>query len=525
MRVLIADSLPDEAVKILTEHGLRVDAPAKLTTDELLGAIPEYEGVIVRSATKLTAPVLQAAAKLKVIARAGAGVDNIDLKAATRLGIIVLNTPGGNTISAAEHTMAMLLALARNIPQAHATLKGGVWDRNRFLGTELSGKVLGIIGLGRIGREVANRARAFEMKVVGFDPYIQPEKVRQIELCPNLEAVLARADFLTVHVPMTAQTKNLIGKREFGLVKPGVRVVNCARGGIMDEAALYEALESGRVAGAALDVFEKEPPGDLPLLRHERVIVTPHLGASTLEAQLSVAREAAELMADALTKGVIRNAVNMPAIDRQTLEEVLPMADLAEQLGAVAAAFCETAPREITITYSGDISKKDTRLLSANCLAGFLRPLLGSKVNEVNAALCAEERGISVAERREADAGPFSNLLELSVKSEGSEITISGTIHGKRDQRIVELDGFEVEFVPRGVILLVHADDKPGFIGSIGQVLGSHGVNIAFMTFGRKEAGGQALAALNLDTDVSPECLSEIGRMPLVRRVKLLRLA
>lgn len=524
MRVLIADPLPDDAIEILEERQLDVEVLGDSPPEVVAEKIGEFDGVIVRSRTKLTADILSRAERLKVIARAGAGVDNIDVNTATRLGILVLNTAGANTISAAEHTMAMMLALARNIPQAHISLRHGAWERKRFLGTELSGKTLGIIGLGRIGREVAHRARAFDMKILAYDPYVQKEKTDAVTLCKSLEELLPLVEFLTVHTPRTPQTEGMISFKEFELMKDGVRIVNCARGGIIDEKALYDALRKGKVAGAALDVFENEPPLSSPLLEDERVVVTPHLGASTLEAQLMVARESAELIADALLNGVVRNAVNMPALDRRTLEEVTPFAELAEALGRFLALRSSSALREISIAYSGEVAKKDTRLITARCLAGLLQPLLGEKVNMVNSQMYAEERGLSLAEHKHPDGGAFSSLVEVSLQTDERRLSVAGTVYGKRELRVVSVDGFSVELNPSGYVILVYAEDKPGLIGSVGGILGRYAVNIAFMTFGRKEEGGEALAGLNLDSQPPIDAIREIEGLDLVTATELIDL-
>jgi len=526
VKVLVSDTLPQEGLRVLEENDIELIYRPKLPPDELKTIIRDCDGLIVRSGTKVTADVIASAERLKAICRAGVGVDNIDVPAASKKGIIVMNTPGGNIASTAEHTIAMLLALSRNIPQANASLRGGEWDRKRFIGSQIAGKVLGVIGLGRVGCGVAKRAIGLEMRVVGYDPFIPKAKAEEIgvDLKQELDELLKISDYITVHTPLTDETRGLIGKREFELMKNGVRIINCARGGIIDEEALYEAIVSGKVAGAALDVFSEEPPKDRKLVEHERVIATPHLGASTEEAQMLVAIEAAEQMRDALFDRGIRNAVNLPALDMKQVEEIQPYISLGDKMGRLMMQLAGGRVKRLEIGYFGEIAAKDTSLVTRGVLAGLLAPILDEQVNIVNAPLLAEERKISINERKSDEAEDFVTLIEARIETDKGSRSVAGTVFGKGDARIVRIDGYSVEVLPEGYVLVLFDIDRPGLIGNIGRILGSHNINIARMTFGRKKAGGDAITALNVDSPVPAAVLKEIESIENVHSAHLVSL-
>lgn len=525
MKVFVADTFPDEGLEILRRAGLEVVYKTDLKGDALKKEIADCEGVIVRSATKLTADVIAAGSKLRAICRAGVGVDNVDLEAASKRGIIVMNTPAGNTIATAELTISLLLALSRKIPQANASLRAGAWDRKKFMGTQVAGKVLGIIGLGRIGCSVARRAVGLEMKVIGHDPFITKEKAAQhgVELRP-LEYVLRNADYITVHTPLTPETKGLISEREIAMMKDGVRLLNCARGGIIDETALYNAIKSGKVAGAALDVFVEEPPKDRRLLELDEVIATPHLGASTEEAQVQVSIEAAEQIADALLGRGVRNAVNLPTADPKELEILRPYTILAERMGSLVMQLIQSGIKGVEVGYSGEITKYNVRLVTTSFLCGLLRPIFAEDVNLVNAPLLAAERGIQVRETISNVPGDFSNLVSAAIETDDGKRSVAGTVFSKRDARIVEIDGYMVEALPQGHILVLYNYDRPGLIGAIGTLLGKHKINIARMTFGRKEAGGDAITVLNVDSPVPTDVIKDVEKIENVTSARLVTL-
>ncbi len=520
MKVLVADKLSEEGLKLLSAaKDVEVDLKTGLKPEDLKGIIGQYHGILVRSETKLTADVLQAADNLKVIARAGVGVDNVDVPFASKKGIIVMNTPGGNTTAAAELTVAMMLALARKLSPAHASLSRGEWDRKRFMGTQLSGKVVGVVGLGRIGCEVAKRAAAMEMKVIGYDPYITADKAArlQIGLCESVDALCAQADFISVHTPLSPETRGLVGKAQFELMKPGVRIINCARGGIVSEGALHEAIKSGKVAGAALDVFEKEPPGENPLLSLEQVLATPHLGASTEEAQVQVAVDAAKQLLEALRGGEVRNAVNLPTLDSQQAKLLRPYIALAERMGILLGHLLVGRPETVEISYMGEIRERDVSALTRSFILGLLRPAMEESVNIVNAPVLAEERGIRVSELRSAAASEFSSLISAKVKTDKAARCAAGTVFGREEPRLVNLDGIPVESVLEGSILVVYTVDQPGLIGRIGTMLGGRGINIARFAFGRAAKGGEAIAVLNSDAAVTDDTLVQVEKLADVR--------
>ncbi|MBI3615278.1 MAG: phosphoglycerate dehydrogenase [Candidatus Omnitrophica bacterium] len=527
MRILVTDPLAEEGIHLLkSENQVSVDVKTKLTAEELLGIIGQYDGLVVRSGTQVTKEVLDKAGRLKVIGRAGAGLDNIDVETASKRGIIVMNAAGGNTISTAEHTMSLLLSMTRNIPQASATLKGGKWDRSAFMGVELYGKTLGIVGLGKVGSEVARRVVAFGMRIMVYDPYLSEEKARELDAEPvaRIEDLFKRADFITVHTPLTNETKALIGEKEFALMKKGVRIVNCARGGIVDEKALVEAIRSGKVAGAALDVFEQEPPANKELLGLPQVVVTPHLGASTEEAQVNVAREIAVSVRDCLLGKGIRNAVNVPCVDPEVLKLIEPYLKLIERMGSLQAQLVEGHIRAVRIRYVGEIVRLELAPLTISFIKGLLTPALQESVNYVNAAVIAKERGIKVIESKATEAEDFANLIVTTVETDRKTTQVDGTLFTRSDPRIVRINDFHVDAVPSGAMLVVRNLDRPGMIGRIGATLGSKGINISWMTFGRKDQGGDAITVLNLDQVPSPQVLAEIKKLPDVLDATLVKL-
>jgi D-3-phosphoglycerate dehydrogenase len=526
-RVLVADKLGAAGLELLKQAGIELDVREKLTGAALQDAIRAAEGVIVRSETRITAAELAEPGKLRVIVRAGVGVDTIDVEAATRRGILVMNTPSGNTVSTAEQTVALLLALARHTPAADASLRQGKWERSKFLGCQLAGKTMGIVGLGRIGREVARRAGGLDMKVIGFDPFVAPAAVTQMgfEAAANLADLLPRVDFLTVHTPLTDETRNLIGEKELAAMKPGTRVINCARGGIINEEALAAALASKHLAGAALDVFVQEPPpADHPLLKLPNVVVTPHLGASTAEAQDAVAREAAQLLTDYLIRGVVGFAVNMAAIDRAERDEVRLYVDLARRLGLLHAQMCQGGIHRAQLHYRGDIAGKSKRLITAAFAAGLLETALDQQVNVINAPVLAAERGIEIVEQTSSQKGDFSTLLRADVQTSKKTYTAAGTLFGNQYLRLVQLGPYHLDAYLDGVMLIFTHRDVPGLIGFIGTIFGKHQVNIAQMTVGRQLPGGEAIAVLNLDSTPAEEALKEVRAHPQISSVSVVKL-
>ncbi len=520
IKILVSDDVSESGLEPLRAAGFAVEKRTGLKGDELFAAVREFDGLIVRSETKVTPPLMDAAIRLRAVGRAGVGVDNIDVAAATARGIVVMNAPDGNTMTTAEHTIALLLALARRVPQGNASLRAGKWERKKFVGVELRGKTLGIVGLGRIGRVVASRARGFEMKVVAFDPFISPEQARDFEIeLASLADVCARADFLTVHTPLTAETRGIIGAREFASMKPEVRVINCARGGLVDERALYDALREGRVAGAALDVFEQEPPpGDHPLLALDEVISTPHLGASTLEAQEGVAVTVAEQMRDYFLTGALRGAVNVPSLGAQELNVLQPYLTLAERLGRFQAQLIDGAVREVKIEYAGEMAEMDAAPATRAFLAGLLRDM-SARANVVNAFLIAEERGITVTTAyKHSGASDATPAIRTVVVTADGEQSVAGTLFGPRgaDGRIIEIDGFRMEAIPVGYMVVTRNRDVPGVIGRIGTVLGEHGINISRFHLGRRERGGEAMAVIETDAPLDATTLAELRALPQV---------
>lgn len=529
MKVLVADKLGKGGMDVLKqETGLQVDDRPGLKPEELMTIIADYDAVIVRSGTRLTKPLIEAAAKLRVIGRAGVGVDNVDLEAATKRGIIVMNTPEGNTMSTAEHTFSMLMSLARKIPQAHQSLKGGNWKRNDFLGTELNGKTLGVVGFGRIGREVAKRALAFGMRVLVFDPFIAKDSIKDLPIkISGLNDLLPESDFITVHTPLTPETKYLLNDERLKLCKKGVRIINCARGGIVEEAALLRALESGQVAGAALDVFETEPPpADYPLLKMPQVIVTPHLGAATQEAQENVAVDVARQVIDALYDRAIKNAVNIPNLGPEIMKGLRPWLVLAEKIGMLFPQLFEGRLKSVTVRYGGEVTRYGCAPLTLAVLKGLLSPICSETVNFVNATSMAKERGIGVIESLSTQVEDFSHYIEVEVQQGHDVNRIMGTLFGKEKPRIVRVNEFLVELEPEGNVIFIKNEDQPGVVGTIGSILGKNKINIAEMTLGRVSSGQKMLAmtVINTDNDVPAGVLTEIKKFPPILDAKVVKL-
>src|SRR5437867_1899689 len=502
-KVLIADSISQRGLEELAHDGsLDVSVQTNLSAPRLLEIIPEFSALVVRSQTKVTADVLKAGGKLRVVGRAGVGVDNVDVEAATRRGVVVLNAPGGNTVSTAEHAFSLLLCVARKIPQADASLRGKKWSRKDFEGVELYNKTLGVIGMGRIGSELSRRAIAFGMRVVAYDPYLSAARARslQVELVEELDDLLASADFISLHTPLTNETRHLLDGARIAKTKRGVRIINCARGGLIDETALAKSLHDRHAAAAALDVFEIEPlPDDSPLRAAPNLILTPHLGASTAEAQESVGIEIAQSIRAALLEGTIRNAVNMPNLDAKTLSIIGPHLRFGEKLGRFLSQVAPRRVDELKINYSGKVNELDTGPITRSILKGFLQTAGGADINEVNAPAFAESLGLKITETRLSAAGDYTDLVELSADAEGKTVSVGGAFFGATP-RIVSVNSRPVEARPHGVILVLENTDRPGMVGRIGSLLGDHGVNIATMSLSRNKEGGRALTVLNLDT-------------------------
>jgi len=521
-KVLISDQLSERALEIFQTRGLEVDFKPGLTADEQIKIISKYDGLAIRSATKVTAEMLSAASNLKVIGRAGIGVDNVDVSAATSRGVVVMNTPHGNTITTAEHAIAMLFATARQIPAADSSTQAGKWEKSRFMGVELTGKTLGLIGCGNIGSIVAERALGLRMRVLAFDPFLSEDRARDLGVEKgDLETVLARSDFITLHTPMTDQTRGMINKTSLAKCKPGVRIVNCARGGLVVEEDLAEALKSGQVAGAAFDVFTVEPAKDNPLFGCPNFIATPHLGAATEEAQENVAIQVAEQMSDYLLNGAVSNAINMPSISAEDAPKLKPYMDLAARLGSFAGQLTETGLRKVTLTYRGHVATLNTRPLTAIALEGLLRPQVDS-VNMVNAPLMARERGIEVTEVSNQEIENYQATITVSVETDRRQRSASGAIFGGAP-RLVRMHDARMEAELKGFMLFVRNEDKPGFIGRLGSTLGNAGVNIANFHLGRAEGDGSAVALIQLDSACSPEVLKTLENLPDVLTVKTLK--
>src|SRR5262250_442740 len=521
-KVLISDALSPAAVQIFRDRGVEVDFQPKLGADKekLAELIGEFDGLAVRSATKVTPKVLERAKRLKVIGRAGIGVDNVDIPAATAKGIIVMNTPFGNSITTAEHTVTLMLALARQIPQADVSTQAGRWEKNRFMGVEITSKTLGVIGCGNVGSIVANRALGLKMKVIAYDPFLAPERAAELGVEKvDLPELLRRADFVTLHTPLTDKTKGIIDGKAIAAMKKGVRIINCARGGLVDEDALREALDAGHVAGAAFDVFTEEPATRNPLFGHPNVVCTPHLGASTTEAQENVALQVAEQMSDYLLNGAIANAVNFPSITAEEAPRLKPFIALAEKLGSFAGQLTETGLKKVQLSYEGHVAQMNTKALTSAAIAGLLRPML-QDINVVSAPIVAKERGIVVEEITREAAGDYESLITVTVTTEKQTRAVAGTVFADARPRIVNIKGIrmDAEFGPS--MIYITNLDKPGFIGKFSSTLGEAGINIATFHVGRDAPGGNAVALIEIDGDLPEDVLAKVRALPQVQSAK-----
>ncbi|HAO92300.1 MAG: phosphoglycerate dehydrogenase [Deltaproteobacteria bacterium GWB2_55_19] len=517
MKILISDSMSAKAVEVLKNTpGLDVDVITGLKPEELKAKIKDYHGLVVRSATKVTAEILEAAENLKVIGRAGTGVDNVDMPAATKKGVVVMNTPGGNTVTTAEHAVSMMMALARKIPQATASMKRGEWEKKKFEGTEITGKTLGILGVGNIGSVVAARAQGLRMNVISYDPFISVEAADKLGISlVSIDDLFKKSDFISIHVPLTAETKNIVNAEAFKKMKKGVKLINCARGGIVNEHDLAEAIKAKIVSGAALDVFEKEPtPADNPLLQMEEVILTPHLGASTFEAQENVAIAIAEQIADYLTTGTIRNAVNVPSVPADLLASLGAYIALGEKLGSFQGQILKGGIEEITVEYSGEVVNYDVAPITIACIKGLLDQVLDTYVNFVNAPFVAKERGIKVIEMKSSRATDFASSITIKVKTKETESVVEGALFGKKEPRIVRIDKFFLDAVPEGYLLLLQNEDKPGVIGNVGTLLAANNINIARLHLGRQSVGGEAVSVWSIDTPLAKGLIEKILKLP-----------
>jgi D-3-phosphoglycerate dehydrogenase len=524
-RVLVSDKLSETAVQIFRDRGVEVDYKPDLGKDKdaLLAAIPDYDGLAIRSATKVTPKIIAAATRLKIVGRAGIGVDNVDIPAATSRGIVVMNTPFGNAITTAEHAISMMMALARQIPKANASTHAGKWEKNRFMGVELFNKTLGVIGCGNIGSIVADRGLGLRMRVIAFDPFLSPERAIEIGVEKvELDDIFKRADFITLHTPLTEKTRNIIDAAALAKCKKGVRIINCARGGLVVEDALHDALMSGHVAGAALDVFEVEPATSHKLFGLENVVLTPHLGASTGEAQENVALQVAEQMSDYLLHGAVSNALNMPSISADEAPRLRPFIGVAEKLGSFAGQLTEDPVTGVVIEYAGEVGEMNTKALTSAALAGILQPMLGT-VNMVSAPVVARERGIKVDEVKQTQRGAYETYIRVTVKTEAMERSVAGTVFSDGKPRIIQIKGIdlEAEFGPH--MLYITNEDKPGFIGALGTLLGNAGVNIATFNLGRRAQGGEAICLVSIDEAPPAKVLEALAQLPQVKHAKPLQ--
>ncbi len=521
MKVLVSDNLGDIGVRMFQDaEGIDVDVKTGLSPEELKSVIGDYDALVIRSATKVTEDILSAAHRLKVVGRAGIGLDNVDIPAASKRGIIVMNTPTGNVITTAEHAISMMLALTRNIPRGTATLKAGKWEKKKLQGREIFNKVLGVIGFGKIGSIVADRARGLKMQVIVHDPFVTPEQIAKAGFeSVSLAELYQRSDYITVHVPKLKDTVGFINKAAFAQMKDGVMLINCARGGIVNEADLYEAMKSGKVAGAALDVFETEPPGGSPLLELDNFICTPHLGASTKEAQTNVAVAVAEQIIDYLKTGTIVNAVNVPSVTGELLEKLRPWLHLGDRMGCLISQLICGPVKEISIEYMGDFKGLDLSPVTTSVIQGLLTPMIKEGINSVNAPLIAKERGIRVTETGSSDAEEYLSLIRVKAFTTEMDMTVSGTVFGKNDPRIVRINNFRLEMIPQGHAALIHNQDKPGAIGSIGTVLGKNNVNIGRMQVGQEGDGERNIIFLRTDTPIPEHVVEELRKLPLVNTV------
>jgi D-3-phosphoglycerate dehydrogenase len=499
------------------EPGIEVDVRTGLAPEELKSIIGDYDALVIRSATKVTGDLLEAAVHLKVVGRAGIGLDNVDITAATKHGVIVMNTPTGNVITTAEHALAMLLALSRNIPRGTATLKAGRWEKKQLQGREIYNKVLGVIGFGKIGSIVADRARGLKMHVIVHDPHVNPEQIEKAGFeSVSLKDLYRRSDYISVHVPKLKDTAGLLNKDAFAQMRDGVMIINCARGGIVVEEDLNAAIRSGKVAGAALDVFETEPPGTCPLFELDRVICTPHLGASTLEAQTNVAVMVAEQIIGYLKNGTIVNAVNVAPVSAEVMEKASPFLILADRMGCLQAQLAKGPIEQVTIEYAGDFNGLNLSPVTTAVLKGLLTPVVKDDVNFVNAQILAKERGIKVVETTSMDSDEYINLISVRISAAGENHLVSGSIFGKKYPRVVNIDHFRLELEPAGLFALIHNHDKPGAIGGIGTILGEHRINISKMHVGKQEAGDKTMICIRTDSRIPEDVLEKIHRLPLI---------
>lgn len=527
MKVLASDKVAEVGLKMLKDAGIEAEMKVKLSEDELASIIPEYDGLVIRSGTKVTKKILDAAKKLKIIGRAGVGVDNVDLKVASERGIIVVNSPEGNTIAAAEHTIALMLSMMRNIPEAYSSLKAGKWERSKFTGSEVYGKTLGIVGLGKIGSHVARIASSFGMRVVGSDPFVSDEYAKELGVeLRSQDDLFKEADIITVHVPKTKDTENMINAEKIKMMKDGVRIINAARGGIVNEADLAEALKSGKVKAAAIDVYTKEPPEkDNPLLSAPNCLTAPHLGAATEEAQVNVAIDVIEQIIEVLKGGTARTAVNIPSLKPAQLAPVKPFMSLVEKLGSLASQLIEGGAKQIEVTYMGEVSEHDTSPLTLALLKGYLEPTMTEAVvNYVNAPLIAKDRGIKIVESKSSEAEDFTNLVRVEVEVGKKKRIVEGTIFETFGDRLVGIDGFKVDAVPQGYMLILSNIDKPGMIGKVGTFLGSHGINVAAMDVGRVKIGEMAVMILNIDSEIPEKLVKELEKIEGIKAATLVKI-
>ncbi len=520
-RILVSDNLSVEGIEIFKKTpGIEVDVHSKMTADELKAVIKDYDALVIRSATKVTQEIIDLADRLTIIGRAGIGLDNVDIPAATKRGIVVMNTPGGNAVTTGEHAIAMMLSLVRYIPQATASMKAGKWEKSKFTGREFLNKTIGIIGIGRVGSIVADRAQGLKMKVIAYDPFITPEAAEKEGITlVTLDELYAQADVITIHTPMTKETRGLVNAAAFAKMKKGVYIVNCARGGLVSEKDLYEALKSGKVAGAALDVFEEEPTKNTALIGLDNVICTPHLGASTDEAQINVAVAIAEQVVAYLTTGEIKAAANFPSVSAELLTLIQPYLNLAERLGKFEAQIVKGAIKEVAIEYNGEILNFNIAPVTISLLKGLLTPILNESVNYINAPVVAKERGIKVVESKSSEVKDYTSMISVTIKTGKEKTTLAGTIFGRQEPRIVRINQFTVEVIPEGRMLVMFNEDKPGVIGNIGTTLGDNGVNISRLYLGREQIDGKAMVVLNTDNVVPPDVMGKLRKLPHVIEV------
>ena len=526
IKVLISDPLAKEGVDILKSNKFKVTEVSKLSENELARKIKGYNALIVRSGTTVTKKIIDASDKLVVIGRAGVGLDNVDVSAASKKGIVVMNAPSGNTVSTAEHAFSLMLSMSRNIPQANNSIREGKWDRKKFMGVELYGKTLGVIGMGRIGTEFAKRALSFGMKILAHDPFLTQEKAKSLNVeSVAMDTLLKNADFITIHTPLTEETKHIIDEKAFRKMKKGVRLINAARGGIVDEKALAKSLRSGKVSQAAVDVFEtkKKPPEDSPLMGLDNIIATPHLGASTSEAQVNVAMDMARAVSDALLGRGYRNAANVPVMEAEALSVLGPYLNLAERLGCIQSQLVEGAIKSINVNYVGEVADLDVSVITRALVKGIFNPILEEDVNYVNALLIAKERGIKVSEKKTSKITDFASLITVGIETEKTGYYIMGTLFSNKEARIIKLDKFYVEAIPDGYMLVISNNDVPGVVGKIGTVLGKLGINIAEMSFGRDKGTGQAISLLNVDSEVPKKVIANLKRVKDIKDVKQVR--